>query len=132
MTKYVRWFGLTGAIVFAFVGLVFVSIPEGVLSFFNVFSGFFHMKPAPVAFPGFYLILTAAYMYVVTFVAFKIFRHPENPAYLVILANAKIASSILSLVLLCRDAFYLIYIANFAVDGCIGLLALWFYTRMKK
>ena len=62
MKNVVRWFGLTGAIVFAVVGLIFVFIPEGVLSFFNVLSGFSHMKPAPVVFPGFYLILTAAYM----------------------------------------------------------------------
>jgi hypothetical protein len=132
MTKYVRWFGFTGAVVFALVGAAFFLFPEGVLSFFNGISGFFHMKPAPVAFPGFYLILTAAYMYVVTIVAFEIFRHPENPAFLVLLANAKIASSLLSLVLLFRDAFYLIYLVNFIADGCIGLVALWLYTRMKK
>jgi hypothetical protein len=132
MKNVVRWFGLTGAVVFALVGAAFFLFPEGVLSFFNGISGFFHMKPAPVVFPGFYLILTAAYMYVVTFIAFKIFRYPENPVYLVLLANAKIASSLLSLVLLFRDAFYLIYLVNFIVDGCIGLMALWLYTRMKK
>jgi hypothetical protein len=132
MTKFVRWFGLTGAIIFAVVGVTLLLIPEGILAFFNDLSPYIHLKQAPVIFPGFYLILTAAYMYVVTFIAFEIFRHPENPAFMVLLANAKTASSLLSLVLLFRDAFYLIYLVNFIVDGCIGLMALWLYTRMKK
>jgi|WetSurMetagenome_2_1015567.scaffolds.fasta_scaffold05552_3 hypothetical protein len=131
-TRVTRWFGLGGAVVFAAVGLVFLLMPKEVPVFFNALSAHIGMKQSPVEYPGFFLILAAAYMYVVTVISYKIFRYPENPVYLLLLANAKAASSVLSLVLLVRDDFYLVYLANFIVDGCIAGAAFYLYARAAR
>jgi hypothetical protein len=131
MKKTIKLFGLFCAITFATVGAIFLLMPEGVLSFFNSFSLVFHLNQAPVVFPGFFLILSVGYMYIVTLIACQIFRNPENPIFLLLLANAKLASSLLSLFLIFRDNLYLIYFANFLVDGLIGAAAIYFYLKIK-
>ena len=131
MKKTVRLFGLFCTMTFAIVGAVFLLVPEGVISFFNSLSPAFHLHQAPVVFPGFFLILSAGYMYIVTFIAWQIFRNPENPLFLLLLANAKIASSLLSLFLIFRDNLYLIYFTNFLVDGLIGAAAIYLYLKIK-
>jgi hypothetical protein len=129
--KVNRLFGLSGAITFCVVGLVFLILPQGVLLFFNTVSISINMQPAPIIFPGFFLILTAGYMYVVSFIAFMMYKHPDNPAYVLVLANAKTASAFLSLFLIFWDSFYLIYLTNFIVDGLIGMAAWYLYGRVK-
>jgi len=131
MKKTVRLFGLFCAMTFATVGVVFLLVPEGVLLFFNSLSPAFHLHQAPVVFPGFFLILSVGYMYIVTFIACQIFQNPENPLFLLLLANAKIASSLLSLFLIFRDNLYLIYFTNFLVDGLIGAAAIYLYLKIK-
>lgn len=131
MKKTIKLFGFFCAITFSIVGLVFLLMPEGVLSFFNSLSSLFHLNQTPIVFPGFFLILSVGYMYVVTFIACQIFRNPENSLLLLLLANAKIVSSLLSLFLIFRDNFYPIYFTNLLADGLIGAAAIYLYLKVK-
>lgn len=127
----VRLFGLFGLTAFPAVGILFLAAPQGVLSFFNAASFPLGLEAMPVSFPGFYLVLTAAYMYLVSFLSYRIIREPGNPAHLFFLAHAKIASAVISVVLILRDHPYLLYVVNFMVDGVIGWVAWRFYRRVK-
>ena len=59
-------------------------------------------------------------MYLVALLAWLMFRHPESPIYPLLLANGKIATSLISLGFFLVHAHLLIYLANFVVDGAIG------------
>ena len=85
------------SIVFAVVGLLFLSIPDRVLMFFNDISGHLGMTLSPVESHSFYVMLAAGYMYLVTLLAFFMYRHPENRMFPLLLAHGKLASSILSI-----------------------------------
>lgn len=130
--KYYRLFSLTCAIIFAFVGLVFLFMPSQVLVFFNSFSTCFGMPQSPVQGVSFYLILAVAYMYIVALLALLMYRHPLEKGCLFLLVNAKMASSLLSLYFFLIYQPYLIYIANCVIDGCIGFLALYFLQNMSE
>lgn len=123
---------ITLAVIFAIVGLLFLIASDGVLSFFNFISGKIGMRKAPLNYSGFYLILAVGYMYLVTIIAWLMFKHPMNKYFPMLLANAKLASSFLSLFMFIAGHPYLICLVNFIVDGCIGLIALVFYFRLKK
>jgi hypothetical protein len=129
MNSY-KIFSLALSIVFAVVGFIFLLIPDGVLVFFNTISSSIGFPTSPVAGVNFYLILALGYMYVVTLLAFFMYRHPENRALPLLLANAKIASSILSFCLAVFYVPYLIYIVNGIVDGLIGITVLAIYFQM--
>jgi hypothetical protein len=130
--KFYRLISFTFAMIFAIVGLIFLFFPDTPLIFFNNISQYIGMMESPVCGANFYLILAAAYMYVVTLIASMMFKHPGVSAFPLILANGKLASSILSLYLFMNDAPYLIYLTNCVVDGSIGLIALYFYFRVRK
>jgi hypothetical protein len=130
--KRIKLFSLGFAAVFAVIGLVFLLIPGDVLVFFNRLSGAFGLPQAPVQGAGFYLALAAAYMYLVTALAFLTYRHPEVKWFPLLLANGKLASSALSLYLFVTHQPYLIYITNCIVDGLIGFAALLYYLKLKK
>lgn len=118
--------------VFAIVGMLFLVIPDQVLIFFNNISSHWGMAQSPVIGHNFYLILAAGYMYLVTVLAFLMFRNPEVRQYPMLLAHAKLTSSFLSLMLFLFHAHYLIYLANFIIDGFIGLAALYFYFKLQR
>ncbi len=120
------------AVVFAITGLLFLVVPDGVLSFFNSISLEIGMKEAPLNGKGFYLILAAGYMYLVTLLAFLMYRYPENKYFPLLLANGKLASSSLSLYMFISHQPYLIYLVNFTVDGMIGSVVLIFYFHLRK
>jgi hypothetical protein len=122
--KVYKLISLIMALTFALVGLIFLFMAEGVLIFFNGLSGQLGMLPAPVAGTDFYLVLAVAYMYVVTLLAYKMYRQPENKQYPVLLINAKTATSIISILLFIFQQPYLIYITNTIVDGSIALFLL--------
>jgi hypothetical protein len=130
--KIYRSAGLALAFVFAVVGLLFLFIPDRVVGLFNTLSSSLNMTPAPL--PGFslYLILAVGYMYVVTVLAFLMFRHPENRTFPLLLVHAKLASSILSLAFFLLQAHYLIYLANFVIDGAIGLAVLTLTMKARR
>ena len=90
------------------------------------------MQTSPVNDLGFYPLLAVAYMYIVTVLAFLMYRHPENKAFPLLLTHGKLASSILSLALFLVHERYLIYITNFVVDGFIGVIVLLFYLKMNR
>lgn len=130
--KTYRLVSLILMILFAVTGLLFLFIPDRVLTLFNNMSSAFHMSESPVTDFNFYLILAVGYMYLVTVLAFLMYRYPDNKIYPMLLAHGKIASSLLSLGLFLFQADYLIYITNFMVDGIIGVIAISFYVKVRK
>lgn len=114
------------------VGLIFLFFPNAALVFFNHISAYFGLPETPLQGAGFYLILAAAYMYLVTLLAILMYRNPAQHSYPFLLAHAKLASSILSLFLFFIYRPYLIFLANFVIDGLIGLAALYFYLKIRK
>jgi hypothetical protein len=127
-----KLFSLTAAVVFAVVGLIFLFFPGSVLIFFNNISGYFGLPQADVQGSSFYLILASAYMYLVTLLAYLMYRHPRQQIYPFLLAHGKLASSILSISLFLLHQPYLIYLANFVIDGMIGLTVVYFMKTVKK
>jgi len=130
--KYYRIVSLLMMLTFAVVGFIFLFHADGVLEFFNSVAASTGMKPSPVHGVDFYLILAAGYMYLVSLLAFMMFRHPDNPYFPLLLTNAKLASSVLSLCFFILHQPYLIYLTNCLADGLIGLLVLYFYFKLKK
>jgi hypothetical protein len=112
------------ALVFGLVGLFFLIGPNLVISKFNALSEHLGFRPAAPAQADFFLILAAAYMAVVTFLAWLMYRHPEDMRLPLILSFAKFTSSLLSFAFFIGVAPYLIYLANGVVDGFLGLLVL--------
>jgi hypothetical protein len=119
-----RLFSLALAVLFAATGVLFLFFPDSVLTFFNAISAWWGMEKSPPATLSFYLVLAVGYMYLVTILAFEMFRHPEDRHFSFLLINAKLASSVLSLALFLLQAHYLVYLANFVVDGLIGAAVL--------
>ncbi|MBN1856549.1 MAG: hypothetical protein JW846_06335 [Dehalococcoidia bacterium] len=127
-----RAISLALALVFAITGMLFLISPDTPIAFFNGLSLASGMPPSPAIGGGFYLILGVGYMYLVTILAFLMFRHPENRHFPLLLVHAKLASSILSLAFFLLQAHHLIYLANFAVDGVIGMVVLTLYLKQRK
>lgn len=130
--KTYRLLSLSLMIAFVTVGLVFLFIPGQVLIFFNNLSGFFGLPLIPVYEAGFYHILAVAYMSLVAVIAYFMVRHPEAASYPLLLACGKFVSSFLSLCFAVVIEPYLVFLVNCAVDGTIGLIALYFYRRLKR
>ena len=130
--KYYRTFSLLMAIIFVLVGCIFLFFADGVLEFFNSIATYTGMKLSPVKGVDFYLILAVGYMYLVSLLAYMMFRHPDNPYFPLLLTNAKLASSVLSLCFFILHQPYPIYVINFIIDGMIGLLVLYFYFKIRK
>lgn len=130
--KSYRFIGLALAVIFALVGLIFLFIPNHVLGLFNNLSGYLGMPLAPAEGVNFYLILAVGYMYLVTLLAYFMYRCPEDRKYPLLLTHGKLASSILSIYMFLIHEPYLIYITNAVIDGLIGILALYIYLHMKR
>jgi len=123
---------LSLCVIFTIVGLLFITIPGKVINFFNEFSQALGMQVMPVESHGFYLILAAGYMYLVALLAFLMYRHPEQTSLPFLLFSGKLATSLLSLGMFLFQEQFLIYITNFAVDGLIGVVILFLYTRHNR
>jgi hypothetical protein len=123
---------LTLMLLFAVTGGLFLAIPDKVMIFFNTLSASFNMQQSPVTGWNLYLILAVGYMYMVTLLAFLMFRRPENQYFPLLLTNAKLASSLLSLAFFLLHEHYLIYLANFIIDGVIGMVVLTLYLKKRK
>ena len=118
--------------VFAAVGLLFLLIPVGVVGFFNGLSGPLGFRPSPAGVPDFFLVLAVAYMVVVTFLSWSMFRHPGDASFPRILAVAKVSSSALSFLLFFLQAPYLMYLTNAVVDGLIGVVAILCVVALRR
>lgn len=130
--KYYKILSAAFCVIFFTVGLTFLLLPGKVLIFFNTLSQLVGMRPSPVEAIDIYLALAVAYMYMVGLIAFLMYRNPKNHHYPLLLANGKIASSILSLLLFAVLQPYLIFLVNFVVDGLIGVTAWVFYSKLKR
>jgi hypothetical protein len=119
-------------LLFAVTGLLFLGIPDKVLALFNTLSSPLGLPHSQITGWSFYLILAVGYMYLVTVLAFLMFKHPVNHYFPFFLVHAKLASSVLSLAFFVLQAHYLIYLANFIIDGAIGIIVLAFYLKMRK
>lgn len=120
------------AVVFGMVGLLFLFLSSDVLSFFNGLSRAVGMQEASSVGHKFYVILAAAYMYLVTLLASLMYVHPDNPAYPFLLFNGKTASSALSILFFILDKPLLIYLTNGIVDGLIGVLVIAMYRSVRR
>jgi hypothetical protein len=119
-------------IIFAAVGVLFLTIPGGVQEFFNTLSEFFNMPMMTISGFGFYQILAVGYMYVVTVIIFFMYRHPDDLRYPVLLMHGKFATSLLSLGMFVFFGQYLMFLANFIIDALIGATVLYFYINMRR
>jgi hypothetical protein len=117
---------------FAATGLLLLLIPDQVLALFNHFSSSLGLPKSPSSGLNFNLILAVAYMYLVTLLAFFMFLHPQNKYFPQLLAHAKIASSLLSLLFFLVHDHYLIYLANCLIDGIIGAGVIWLSLKMRR
>jgi hypothetical protein len=116
---------------FIVVGALFLAIPDGVLGFFNRLSVPLGLPEAqPVGRP-FFLVLAGGYMYLVSFLAWLMFKHPENKTFPMLLVQGKLATSFLSLVFFMVHRPFLIYLANFLVDGLI-VVGVWWVSKPRR
>ena len=130
--SYNKIMSLVLAILFACVGIIFLLMPAGVIGFFNTISRPLGMKPAPLTGYQFFLILAAAYMYIVTLLAWFMFRFPENKTYPQLLVHAKAISSLLSFLFFIVHQPFLIYLTNGVVDGAIAVFVLVTYLKIPR
>lgn len=122
-TVLYRGIALALSVSFAVVGVLFLVIPGSILSFFDGLSEGLGLAAGHEK-PGFFLVLAVAYMYLVSLLAFQMFRSPGVRIYPVLLMNAKFASAFLSALFFFIDAPLLVYLVNAVVDGAIGCIAL--------
>ena len=130
--SFYRSFSLGLVLVFTAVGAAFLLLPEGVIRFMNSLARFSGMAPSPPAGHHFYLILAVGYMSAVTCLAWLMFRNPGRVEFPLLLAQAKLSSSILSFGFLVFHRGYFIYLANGIVDGLIGIAALALARGLKR
>jgi hypothetical protein len=119
------------ALIFALVGAAFLILPQATLAFFNAVSRRLGMAEGP-ADRWFFSVLTVAYMYVVTVLAWLMYRSPREKIFPFLLAQAKLASAALSFLMFAVQGPWLIYLANGVVDAAIGLLVLAMYFRVRS
>ncbi len=129
--KVYRYVSIAMAIVFTLAGILFLFMSNSVIVFFNKMSVLVGMEQIDFGREHFYVILSVAYMYVVALLAFLMYRNPKEPVFPFLLFNAKIASSLVSILLFVVDRRLLIYITNGIVDGLIGLLVIFMYRNVK-
>jgi hypothetical protein len=121
-----RTTALAFAIAFAAVGAVFLLAPHAVSTLFDwlgQLAGARGMPPGDLA-SGLFRALAVAYMYVVTSLAWMMYRRPTETIWPALLAHAKLASAAVSFLLLVLHGYFLAYLANGVVDGAIGAAVL--------
>jgi hypothetical protein len=131
-TSFYRSVSLTLALIFAAVGLLFLLQPDAVFQFMNGLGHGFDLTEAPLPGAGFYPGLAVGYMYVVTILAWMMFRSPSIRVLPLLLAHAKGASSLVSFGLFVFHQHAFIYLANGLVDLLLGALAFGLYRIRKK
>jgi hypothetical protein len=119
----VRTVGLVFFLVFAGVGALFLLSPEWVLRGMNGLARMVGMGESPLHGAGYFPVMAASYMAVVTMLAWKMFREPANPAFPLLLFQAKAASSLFSLGVFFLGAPHFILLANGILDGGIAAAA---------
>jgi hypothetical protein len=129
--KLYRLVAIFLALSFVIVGMCFLLLPDGVISFFNRLSGPLNMPLASLTGYPFFLVLASGYMYLVALLAWLMYRHPENRVFSHLLVQGKLATSLISLGFFVVHRPFLIYLANFVVDGLIAL-GVWLISRGQR
>ncbi len=111
------------ALVFVAVGALFLFVPAGIEAAFARLAPALGMGSGPIG-TGLFRILAVAYMSVVAVLAWLMFRRPAEPAFPLLLAQAKLASAGLSAALFLIESPGLLLLANGIADGTIGVFAL--------
>jgi hypothetical protein len=130
--RFVRTAGLGLAGTFAVVGIIFAAIPRMVLEAFNWLARGIGWPESTTAPHTLYLALALGYMYVVTVLAWQMARHPQERAWPWVLVQAKAASSLVCIALFALQEQYLLYLANFVVDGAIAAFVWWLCLRRRR
>jgi hypothetical protein len=109
---------------------------------FAAFAVLFFLFPDHVlAFPAratermdnrFFVALSAAYLVLVAAIAWSMYRKPWEPAYPLLLCQAKGASSLLLLALFFLQEPLPIYLAKGIVDACLSFLGLAMFLRLRE
>jgi hypothetical protein len=124
--------GLAMAATFASVGLLFLFLPDAAPRFMNGLGRGFGLPEAPLTGANFYVGLAAAYMSIVTILAWMMVRHPAVPGFPLLLAQAKGASSLLSFGLFVFHRPFFVYLANGLIDLLLAALAIFLYRNRKR
>jgi len=127
-----RPFSLAMLVIFPLVGILFLTVPGGVLGLFNSLSAGVGLAPTPTQVSYFYLGLAVAYMALVSALVFLMFRQPGNHYFPLLLAVGKLSSSALSLILFLFAQRSLVCLTNFVVDGAIGAAAVFFAAAIRR
>jgi hypothetical protein len=127
-----RLLSLTFSAAFALAGLLFLLLPAAVIHFFNGLSPALGMTPSPETGTEFYIALAVGYMYLVTVIAYMMYRHPSEKIFPLLLTNGKISTALLSAILFAAQGHYLIYVVNTVVDAGIALAAIHFYLKLRR
>ncbi|HEX5609867.1 MAG TPA: hypothetical protein VFX45_07235 [Solirubrobacterales bacterium] len=118
------------AVTFAVVGLLFITVPSGVLDVISdVGEWFGNDHRAPHTQVYLWLALSFAYMVVITGIC--IVAQSDVVRYrplLLVLAAGKTASSLGSLLFFVIQEEVFIYLLNFLVDGFLAVLSLWLWV----
>ncbi len=109
---------------FAVVGALFLFVPRWLCALFNDWSAEVGLATFAGDGGGFFVGLAVAYMYVVTVLAWEMFREPLDPRPPRLLLHAKGASSILSFGLFSLATPHLAFLANGVVDGALWVVIL--------
>jgi hypothetical protein len=131
LPKMYKSISLALSVIFAAAGILFLFIPDSIVVFFNTLSPVFGLPASPIQATGLYVVLAVGYMYLVTLLAYLMYRHPEDPYFPLLLINGKSASSIISFLLFVLHKPYLMFIANCIVDGIIAAGVWALYRKMK-
>jgi hypothetical protein len=131
--RFYRATALVLGVTFAVTGLVFLCAPGQVNVFLDRLGvGAGRALPAADLDLGLFRALAGAYMYLVTLLAWLMFRHPAEPRWPTLLAHAKLASAVISFALFVAHRPHLVYVINGVVDGLLGALALVLRRRASR
>lgn len=110
---------------FIVVGAAFLLVPARLLAVFDAWSRRVGLATSAGEPGELYVVLAVAYMYVVSLLAWSMYRHPEDPRPARLLVHAKAASAALSFAVFCFRQPHLVLLVNGIVDGAIaGLVVL--------
>ena len=120
------------AAAFGVVGLAFLFLSSDVLALFNEVAAAAEFERTGTHGHQFFVILSVAYMYVVTLLASLMYLRPENVTYPRLLINAKAASSILSFLVFFLAAPVFICLVNGIIDALIAVLVITMYRGVRR
>ncbi len=118
------------ALTFAVVGILFIAVPDGVLSVIDDVGDWFgNFAKAPETTEKLWLALAFAYMVVIAgicvVVSTDVVRYRPM---LLVLAAGKAASSLAALAFFVFDQNVFIYLLNFIVDGSLVFIVLYLHS----